>query len=144
MSNLIHPLSPLVNIPPRPPSTPCGPLAVQPCLAPAPAVPPPSIPTAVPLPERPGSDAPAPRRSPRCSVKGCVFPAPIQGSTTCHYHELLQSDAEAPHFQSHQPSHLLSLYAPFGVPEAEPDDSRQQDRKRQDAEREAFLLDEPA
>jgi hypothetical protein len=48
------------------------------------------------------------------------------------------------HFQSHQPSHLLLLYAPFGISDTEPDDSRQQDRKRQDAEREAFLLDEAA
>jgi hypothetical protein len=45
-------------------------------------------------------------------------------------------------FQSHQPSYLLTLQAPFGVPDFEPDDSRQQDRKRQAAEREMFLLDE--
>jgi hypothetical protein len=57
----------------------------------------------------------------------------------CHYHELLQSDAHAELFESHQPTLLLSLYAPFGVPEEEPDDSRQQDRKRQAVEREAFL-----
>jgi hypothetical protein len=37
---------------------------------------------------------------------------------------------------------LLSLQAPFGIPDEEPDDSRQQDRQRQAAEREAFLLDE--
>jgi hypothetical protein len=36
------------------------------------------------------------------------------------------------------------LSAPFGEPEEEFDDSRQQDRKRQSAEREAFILDEPA
>jgi hypothetical protein len=39
---------------------------------------------------------------------------------------------------------LLSLQAPFGIPDEEPDDSRQQDRKRQAAEREAFILDEAA
>jgi hypothetical protein len=39
---------------------------------------------------------------------------------------------------------LLLLYAPFGVADDEPDDSRQQDRKRQATERETFLLDEPA
>jgi hypothetical protein len=52
--------------------------------------------------------------------------------------------SEAEHFQSYQPTHLLSLHAPFGIPYDEPDDSRQQDRKRQAAEREAFLLDEAA
>jgi hypothetical protein len=36
------------------------------------------------------------------------------------------------------------MYAPFGVSDREPDDSRQEDRKRQAAEREAFLLDETA
>ena len=77
-------------------------------------------------------------------MKGCVFPAPFLGHTLCHYHELQESDAEAAHFQSHQPTLLLSLQAPFGIPDDEPDDSRQQDRKRQAAEREAFLLDEPA
>lgn len=74
-------------------------------------------------------------------MKGCVFPAPSPDRTECHYHELLRSEAEL--FQSHQPSHLLLLHAPLGVPEQEPDDSRQQDRKRQAAEREAFILDEP-
>jgi len=54
----------------------------------------------------------------------------------------MQSDAEAELFGSHQPTLLLSLYAPFGIPDEEPDDSRQQDRKRQAAERVAFLLDE--
>jgi hypothetical protein len=66
----------------------------------------------------------------------------LPGATVCHYHELQQSEAE--HFQSHQPSELLLLHAPFGVPDHEPDDSRHKDRKRQAAEREAFLLDEAA
>jgi len=39
---------------------------------------------------------------------------------------------------------LLSLQAPFGIPDEEPDDSRQQDRKRQAAQREEFILDEAA
>jgi hypothetical protein len=39
---------------------------------------------------------------------------------------------------------LLSLHAPFGIPDVEPDDSRQRDRKRQAAEREEFLMDEAA
>jgi hypothetical protein len=61
----------------------------------------------------------------------------------CHYHELLHS-SEAELFESHQPTHLLSLQAPFGIPDYEPDDSRHKDRERWAAEREAFLLDESA
>lgn len=142
MSNLMFPLPPLVDIPPRTPSQPCGALAAQPCLAPVPAIPGPSTPPAVPALEKPASATLVPYPSARCSVKGCVFPAPLQGHTMCHYHELLQSEGEL--FQSQQPSHLLSLHAPFGIPDDEPDDSRQQDRKRQAAEREAFILDEAA
>ncbi|MGA3328581.1 MAG: hypothetical protein ABSF45_29380 [Terriglobia bacterium] len=141
MSNPIYPLPPFVNIPPQPPSEPSGALAVQPCLAPVPAIPEASISSAAPPPEKPATAPPAPLELPRCSEKGCVFPAP-QGHTMCHYHELMQSDAEAELFESHQPTLLLSLQAPFGIPDEEPDDSRQQDRQRQAAEREAFLLDE--
>jgi len=61
----------------------------------------------------------------------------------CHYHELLHSP-EASLFASHQPTHLMSLQAPFGIPDEEPDDTRHEDRKRQAAERAAFILDEPA
>ena len=140
MSNPMSALPPVGSIPPRPRSEPCGALAAETCLVPVPALPGPSTPPEVRLPEQSASAAPAPRQSARCSVKGCVFPAPLQGHTKCHYHELLQSEGEL--FQSHQPSRLLALYAPFGVPDDEPDDSRQQDRKRQAAEREAFLLDD--
>jgi len=62
----------------------------------------------------------------------------------CHYHELLHTGADAEHFQSQQPTLLLSLYAPFGISDEEPDDSRRQDRKRQAAERQAFLLGDEA
>jgi hypothetical protein len=92
--------------------------------------------------QKPISESPAAVPSARCSIKGCVFPAPATGGTECHYHELLRSEGEL--FQSRQPSHLLALRAPFGIPEQEPDDFRQQDRKRQAAEREAFVLDEAA
>jgi hypothetical protein len=34
----------------------------------------------------------------------------------------------------------MSRQMPFGLSDEEPDDSRQQDRKRQAAEREAFLM----
>jgi hypothetical protein len=62
----------------------------------------------------------------------------------CRYHELLQSGVEAALFESQQPTLLLSLHAPFGIPDHEPDDSRQKDRRRQDAEREEFLNDDDA
>ena len=81
----------------------------------------------------------------RCSVKACVFPVPADGRSECRYHRLLQSEAVL--FQSHQPSHLLLLYAPLDVPEEseeEVDDSREQDRKRLAAEREKFILDDPS
>ena len=142
MSNLMLHLPEFVSVPPRPFSKPCGPLATQPCLAPVPDPPRASTCLDVPQPKKPVSATPVPMQSPRCSVKGCVFPVPLPGATVCHYHELQQSEAE--HFQSHQPSELLLLHAPFGVPDHEPDDSRHKDRKRQAAEREAFLLDEAA
>jgi len=140
MSNLILPSSSLAVIPNPPLPQSSGGLALQPCLEPIPDV----CRTSAPLPVVPDTKtvtAP-PDPSPRCSVKGCVFPAPPQGRPECHYHELLRTEAEL--FQSHQPSHLLSLQAPFIIPEEAPDDSRQQDRKRQAAEREAFILDEAA
>lgn len=132
--------SPIVRIqPPTPSHSANGALAVQPCRAHVVARSSFSKPS--PLPE--GILVPA-SRSAQCSVKGCVFPALSQATTVCHYHRLFQSDAEAEHFQSHQPSQSLLMYAPFGVSEGEPDDSRQEDRKRQAAERETFLLDESA
>lgn len=62
----------------------------------------------------------------------------------CRSHELQQLEGVL--FQSHQPSHLLLMYAPFGLPdfewEPETDDTRRNDRSRQAAEREAFLMEE--
>ena len=140
MSNLIHPLPPLSCQPSRPPAVPCGALGAQLCLFPLPADPLPSPLSAVILPKMAATPAPAPWKSPRCSVKACVFPVSQPERTLCRYHELLQSDGKL--FESHQPTHLLSLQAPFGLPDVEPDDSRQQDRKRQAAEREEFLMDD--
>jgi hypothetical protein len=118
---------------------------LQPCLEPV-AVPVPEVchdstPAEMGSSKMPDSDLTSPAPSARCSVKGCVFPAPPQGRAECRYHELLRSEAEL--FQSHQPSHLLELRAPFGIAEEESDDSPQQDRKRQAAEWDAFVLDEP-
>lgn len=143
MSNPMYPLPPNVTFPPRPAAVPCGALSVQPCLAPAPAPAPAGPYSAGPRPEITATPVPS-LSSARCSVKGCVFPAGSLSPRLCHYHELLQSDSEAQHFQSHQPTHLLSLQAPFGIADEEPDDSRQQDRRRQTAERESYLLDEAA
>lgn len=135
-------LAPPVRVPPRPRSEACGALGVQPCLAPPPAISVPSTPLAVPTPEKRPLAGDIPLPAVRCSVKACVFPVLLKGHADCRYHELLQSEGEL--FQSHQPSQLMSLQAPFGIADDEPDDSRFEDRKRQAAEREAFLLDEVA
>jgi|SRR5579862_3558019 len=137
MSNLILPSSPFSTL--QHLSVPSGALGLQPCLEPVKM---PRLKAAtlelIQIPEPIIDSYIAP--SGRCSVKGCVFPAPLS-RTECRYHELVRSEAVL--FQSHQPSHLLSLQAPFGVPEKEIDNSRLEDRKRQAAEREAFILDEP-
>ena len=141
MSNVVFPLPPLDLSLPRS-AEPSGALATQRCLAPPHITSGEPTPSPVTHPLEPASSPPAPRLSERCSVKGCVFPAASEGQTKCRYHELLQSEGEL--FQSHQPSHLLALHAPFGIPDTEPDDSRFKDRERQAAEREAFLLDDAA
>ena len=91
---------------------------------------------------KPASNAGFPLSPPRCAVKGCVFPATADGKGTCHYHQLQQ--AEPTLFQSRQPSFLLVFQAPCELPEGEPDDSREQDKRRHAKEREAFLRDESA
>ncbi len=141
MSNLIFPLPLLAKVQPQS-SEPSGALATQRALAPSPASPGESAQPVMPLPAQPAPAPPPLRPCPRCSVKGCVFPAPSDEQTKCRYHQLLQSEGEL--FQSQQPSHLLALHAPFGIPDCEPDDSRYKDRERQAAEREEFLLDEAA
>jgi len=78
----------------------------------------------------------------RCSVRGCVFPVSRRGRRKCQYHALQQLEASL--FESRQPSCLLLLQAPFGLPDEEPDDSRQKDRVRWASEREQFLLDDAA
>jgi len=141
MSNVIFPWPSLAKIQLQT-AQPSGALATPRALAPSPVPSSESAPSAVPLPAQPAPVPPTPRPSPRCSVKGCVFPAPSAEQTKCRYHQLLQSEGEL--FQSQQPTHLLALYAPFGIPDSEPDDSRFKDRERQAAEREEFLLDDAA
>ena len=83
MSNPIFPLPSLVNLPPLPPSEPCGALAVQPCLAPVPAPPEPSTPPAVPLPEKPVSAAPVRRAVGEVLGERMRFPRSHPGTHSC-------------------------------------------------------------
>ena len=140
MSNLIHTLPSRLSVPPQPSPLSGSGLAVQPCFEPAPVISRPAPAPIAPTVEKARSADPEPCPSLRCSVKGCVFPVPAEEHAECRYHELLQSEGKF--FESRQTSDLLSLYQPFGIPDYEPDDSRQQDRKRQAAERQEFLMDE--
>jgi len=124
---------------PAPTAKPAGAMGIQPYREPV------TLPATTAPAARHSATPAAPERAspPRCSVKGCVFPAISADLLACRQHALEQSDDEAEHFRSRQPTLLLALYAPFGVPDYEPDDSRRQDRHRQAAERESFLLEEP-
>jgi hypothetical protein len=138
MSNLIYPLTLPEIISPQAISGSYAALGVQPGLTSVSNVPPtPSPASVLLLKEEP---APATFPSARCSIKGCVFPSASPEAAKCHYHTLFDSEAHL--FQSHQPSHLLLLQAPLDDSDHEPNDFRQQDRKRQTALREAFILDE--
>ena len=75
---------------------------------------------------------------PRCSSKGCVFPA-AEGRARCWQHEL--EELEPMLFLSCQPTHVLVDLARFGEPEEEFEDSRARDRRRLAALREQFLED---
>ena len=75
----------------------------------------------------------------RCDEKGCVFPVVGPGKSKCLTHS--REEYEPKHFGSFQPTVLLLDRAKYGLPdpETEPDDSRARDRRRELAEREAFL-----
>lgn len=75
----------------------------------------------------------------RCDEKGCVFPVVGPGKSKCLAHS--REEDEPKHFGSSQPTVLLLDRAKYGLPdpETEPDDSRARDRRRELAEREAFL-----
>ncbi len=75
----------------------------------------------------------------RCDEKGCVFPVVGPGKSKCLTHK--REEYEPKHFGSFQPTVLLLDRAKYGLPdpETEPDDSRARDRRRELAEREAFL-----
>lgn len=84
----------------------------------------------------PQSDIPV---APRCDEKGCVFPVVGPGRSKCLAHS--REEYEPKHFGSSQPTVLLLDRAKYGLPdpETEPDDSRARDRRRELAERAAFL-----
>ena len=64
---------------------------------------------------------------PRCSVKGCIFPA-AGGGALCHIHDL--TEREPAHFLSVQPSTLCLDRAKYGIADPGFDDSRSRDRRR--------------
>ncbi len=76
-------------------------------------------------------------QTPRCSEKGCVFPA-SSGSGRCSYH--MHQQEEPVLFCSHQPTGLLLDPARM-APEKEYDGSRKRDRRRMAAIWEQFQSD---
>lgn len=76
--------------------------------------------------------------SPRCSERGCVFPATPGAAGMCLHH--YRQAQEPILFSSHQPTRVVLDRGRFGVPE-EVDASRAKDRRRLAEIREAFLED---
>lgn len=81
--------------------------------------------------------APAFAPGPRCSEKGCIFPATKSGTGKCLLHGLEESEPVL--FLSCQPTMLLLDQAKFGPPDPEADYSRARDRRRLATLREEFL-----
>lgn len=77
--------------------------------------------------------------APRCSEKGCVFPASPDGSGRCVQHD--RHTREPVLFSSFQPTRMVLDRAKFGVAEIEVDTSRAQDRRKLAGIRQAFLED---
>ena len=73
---------------------------------------------------------------PRCTEKGCIFPATRRTQEKCLLHNLQQ--LEPTFFQSFQPSMLLLDQARFGVPHSRSEDERARDRHRLAALRKSF------
>jgi hypothetical protein len=65
---------------------------------------------------------------PRCSVKGCIFPAQSGGGELCLIHHLTEKEPKL--FLSVQPSLMCLDRAKFGIAESEFDDARGRDRRR--------------
>ena len=65
---------------------------------------------------------------PRCSVKGCIFPAASASGKLCLIHHLTETEPKL--FLSVQPSMMCLDRAKYGIAESEYDDARARDRKR--------------
>jgi len=64
---------------------------------------------------------------PRCSIKGCIFPAASAHGALCLLHDL--AEREPNHFLSVQPSTMCLDRAKYGIAETEYDNSRARDRR---------------
>jgi len=80
----------------------------------------------------------AARGGPRCTEKGCVFPAARLDSGKCRQHE--RQDQEPSVFTSQQPSMMMLDQAKFGPPDSdcEQREWRARDRRRQARQWQAF------
>jgi hypothetical protein len=74
---------------------------------------------------------------PRCSERGCIFPATGSGTGRCLLHDL--EEREPTHFLSCQPTLLILDLGKFGPPDPDADYSRARDRRRLATLREEFL-----
>lgn len=84
------------------------------------------------------SEIPLPQSSrPRCSQKGCVFPAAPGGDGRCLYHNREQREPSL--FSSYQPSRLLADQALFGPVALDIENARLRDRRRLAALRAASM-----
>jgi len=88
-------------------------------------------------PPDPAETTPSSPMGGRCREKGCVFPAAPTLRQTCLYHD--RQLREPKFFRSRQPTTLVLGQAIFSQPETESEDTRQRDRRRLYAQREAFL-----
>lgn len=73
----------------------------------------------------------------RCIIPGCVFPAWDPPTGRCHYHVVLDEEAEL--FQGCQPSRHVLAQALLGVPDPEIEEYRQQQKRMRAIVRELFL-----
>ena len=64
----------------------------------------------------------------RCSEKGCVFPASLEGHGRCSYH--LHMQEEPVYFRSHQPTGMFLDPARMMPSDKGNDGSRKRDRRR--------------
>lgn len=80
-----------------------------------------------PRPPTPGVTAPL-LFSPRCKIKGCVFPASDLATGMCHSHDLEETEPEF--FQTFQPILYVLQQAKYGIPDQSFEDQRGERRLR--------------